>query len=159
MSEKISCGGLMERSEMCLVEVLGFSLREGETCGILGKFGRAGISLFYLSIGSGAKGDRNMSFCVRTAEMARHRGLLEEIEQEFRPRRIAANAPVVILTLYGPHFLERHNLAAEVFAALCSEDINAHTVGSSVNSISVVVDLPDRDRAVACLRERFDWPE
>ena len=32
MSEKISCGGLMERRDMCLVEVLGFAWQPGETC-------------------------------------------------------------------------------------------------------------------------------
>jgi len=159
MSERISCGGLMERSEMCLVEVLGFAWQPGETCGILRKFGGAGVSLFYLSISNGARGDRNMSFCVRTTDLAVHRLLLEEIEAEFKPRRIQANAPVVILTLYGPHFLERHNLAAEVFAALCAAEINVHTVGSSINSISVVVDLPDREQAIACLREKFEWPD
>ncbi len=149
----------MERGDLCLVEVLGFDWQPGQSCGILGKFGAAGISLSYLSVGSGPSGDKNMSFCVSTELMARHRGLLDEIRNEFAPEVVKVNAPVIILTLYGPHFLEKVSLAAEVFSALCVDCIRSHTVVSSVNSISVVVDVPDRDRAVACLRERFDWPE
>ena len=75
------------------------------------------------------------------------------------PTIVAVNAPVTILTLYGPHFLERHTLASEVFSALCIHGIDARTVCSSVNSISVVINIPDRDRTVECLRQKFEWPE
>jgi len=159
MAEKINCGGLMERGDLCLVEVLGFDWRPGQACGILGKFGQAEISLSYLSIGNGPDGDKNMSFCLSTAKLAQHRHLLDEIQDQFRPTKIEARAPMVILTLYGPHFLEKHNLASEVFSALCVDGINAHTVCSSINSISVVVDTLDRDRTVGCLSQKFAWPE
>ncbi len=159
MTGKIQCGGLMQRGDLCLVEVLGFDWRPGKACGILTKFGAAGISLSYLSVGNGAAGDKNMSFCVKTEEIAAHREIIDEIKVDFTPDKVSVNAPVVILTLYGPHFLERHTLASEVFSALCEAGIESHTVCSSINSISVVVDVPDRDRTVACLRERFEWPE
>ena len=100
-----------------------------------------------------------MSFCVKTEEMSKNRDILDEINEEFDPDKISVGAPVVILTLYGPHFLERHTLASEVFSALCAASIKSHTVCSSINSISVVVDLPDRDRTVSCLQEKFEWPE
>ena len=50
-------------------------------------------------------------------------------------------------------------LACQVFGALCSGGLEPHTVASSVNSISAVVDTHVRDEAVACLRETFTWPE
>ena len=159
MTERTRCGGLMERQDLCLVEVLGFEWRPGQSCGILCKFGQAQISLSYLSMGRDREGKKNMSFCVNTEVMAGNRHLLEEIEAEFQPQEVKASAPVTILTLYGPHFLEKHNLAADVFSALCTTGIDALTVCSSVNSISVVINIPDRDRTVASLRERFEWPE
>ena len=159
MSQRIVCGGLIEKGHLCLVEVLGFDWRPGKACGILGRFGRAEIPLSYLSIGNGHEGDKNMSFCVDAAELARHRHLLDEIQKDFESTRIEVRDPVMILTLYGPHFQERHNLASEVFSALCMQGVHAHTVGSSINSISVVVDTHDHARTVECLRERFEWPE
>ena len=159
MADKIVCGGLMERGDLCLVEILGFDWRPDQVCGVLGKFGQAEISLSYLGIGNGTDGDKNMSFCLSTAKLAEHRHLLDEIQEEFMSTRIEARAPMAILTLYGPHFLEKHNLASVVFSAMCAEGINAHAVSSSVNSISVVVDAVDRDRTVECLRQKFVWPE
>ncbi len=159
MTAKVECGGLIEKGDHCLVEVLGFLRVAGEPCGILGHFGEAGISLAYLSVGNGADGLTNMSFCVATTDLAAHREVLDRVRAEFQPQKVSANAPMVILTLYGPHFLERKNLASQVFSALCADSIHPHTVCSSVSSISVVIDTHDRDAAVACLRERFEWPE
>ena len=156
---RIVIGGMMEREGVCLIEVLGFDWRPGEACGILGKFGRADISLSYLSIGNGPEGDKNMSFCVSTARLAESRGLIAEIEVKFSPAKVEVRGPMTILTLYGPHFAERTNLASEVFSALCLDGISAQTVCSSVNSISVVVDTLDRERTVGCLRQKFEWPE
>jgi aspartokinase len=159
MMERIQCGGLMERRDLCLVEVMGFDWKPGKACGILGKFGHSEISLSYLSIGRDSTGQKNMSFCVSTALLATKSHILKEIETEFEPDTVRSTAPVTILTLYGPHFLEKHNLATEVFSALCVDSIDAITVCSSVNSISVVINIPDRDRTVECLRHKFDWPE
>jgi aspartokinase len=159
MTDKIQCGGLIERHDLCLIEVLGFDWRPGRVCGILGKFGAAEMSLSYLSMGNGPDGDKNMSFCVNPAKLARHEGILDEIQREFGPTKMETHTPVTILTLYGPHFLEKPNLTSEVFSALCVDRINAHTVCTSVNSISVVVDATDREPTVDCLRQKFVWPE
>lgn len=159
MNGAIQCGGLMERNDLCLVEVLGFSLDPGQACGILGKFGQAGIPLSYLSVGNGADGTKNMSFCVHTAELASRRHILQEVRAEFMLKKLEVHAPVTILTLYGPHFLDKPNLATLVFSVLCAEGIDAQTVCSSVNSISVVVDALERDRTIECLRREFNWPQ
>lgn len=159
MNVKIQCGGLIEKSSLCLVEVMGFDWRPGQACGILAKFGRVQIPLTYLSIGNGADGNKNMSFCLSTGDLARERHILDEIRDEFAPKKLETRAPVAILTLYGPHFLEKHTLASQVFSALCVDGIEALTVGSSVNSISIVVHTLDRDRTVECLQQHFEWPD
>ncbi len=159
MTEKLVCGGLMEKGDRCLVEVLGFRRVAGEPCGILSLFAAADISLTYLSVGNGSDGLTNMSFCMLTKELAENRGILDEIREKFDPEKVAANAPMVILTLYGPHFMERPSVTCNVFSALCADGINPHTVCSSISSISVVIDTHDRDAAVACLRNGFEWPE
>ena len=159
MTDKIECGGLIDRTGLCLVEVLGFDWQPGRVCGILGKFGQVEMSLYYLSLGNGPDGDKNMSFCVNPVKLAAHPGILDEIRREFGPKKVTAREPVTILTLYGPHFQDKHNLASEVFSALCLDGIDAHTVCSSINSISVVVDAADRDDTAECLKHKFTWPE
>ena len=157
--ERIECGGLMERGGLCLIEVLGFTWHPGMDAGILDKFGAAGIPFSYLSISYDARRRRNLSLCVKLTDLDRASPLLDEVAAEFGPELIERREPVVKLTLYGPHFNERYALVAEIFSALSTQGVDVHTVGSSVNSISFVMDAADRDRTIACLRERFDWPE
>ncbi len=157
--DRVLVGGLIERGGVCLVEVLGFDWEPGKACGILGRLGGVGIPLSYLSIGNGRDGDKNMSFCVGAERLAAGRDIIDEIKTIYEPDRVEVRGPMSILTLYGPHFSERTSVASEVFSALCVDGIDAQTVCSSVNSISVVVDTLDRDRTVACLKQKFAWPE
>ncbi|PJA74773.1 hypothetical protein CO151_08575 [bacterium CG_4_9_14_3_um_filter_65_15] len=158
MSIRIPCGGLMERHDLCLVEVLGFDWLPGAACGILGMFADRDITLSYLSLGNDAQGDKNMSFCVKTDKLAANRDILDAVSREYQPSKVEVRAPVVILTLYGPHFSERPALVRQVFSALCVDGIQAQTVASSINSISLVIETLDRDRTVRCLEEKFSWP-
>jgi aspartokinase len=155
----IQCGGLIERPDLCLVEILGYEWEPGRSCGILALFADADVPLNYLSISRCADGRRSLAVCVASAHRPSCRPLLERIEAEHSPRAVNVREDVLILTLYGPHFYERVALASEVYAALCTEAVDVHSVASSVNSISVVVDAAERPRTIRSLRSRFTWPE
>ena len=159
MTERIKCGGLIERSDLCLVEVLGYTWRPGLSCGILGKFAEAGISLAFLNISNDANDRKSMSFCCSDDRAHHLPGLLKEVEEEFQPIRVRVESDIDIITLYGPHFYERVALASEVYGCLCTAGIDAHAIGSSVNSISMVVNSSESRRTRRALAERFEWPE
>jgi aspartokinase len=159
MSNRIQCGGLIERRNLCLIEVLGYAWVPGSSCGILGKFAAAQIPVGYLTISECADRNKQMVLCIDDANLEPCRPLLQAIRAESSPAALRVTPNVVILTVYGPHFYERAALASEVYSALCVSAIDAHSVGSSINSISLVVDAADRDRALESLRSRFSWPE
>ncbi|MBK7047180.1 MAG: hypothetical protein IPH48_11885 [bacterium] len=66
---------------------------------------------------------------------------------------------MTILTVYGPHFLERYGLANEFIATLADHQLTVLSICSSVNSVSFVVHERDVDTTVHALAERFNWPE
>ncbi|RKZ19100.1 hypothetical protein DRQ50_02760 [bacterium] len=156
---RILCGGLLRRDQLAMIEFLGLDGEPGSACGILERFGEAGIPLAYVSLGNGPDGQRNVAFCVDRVDLVTSRPLLETVEKERRPVEVLIREPVTKLTLYGPHFQEKHGLAAGVFAALCERGVKSHGISMSVNSISFVVDSRLCEEAVACLRLRFEWPE
>lgn len=159
MKEKIPCGGLIERRGLTLIEIMGYVWQPGHSCGILGYYAEAGIALGYLSIGHTADGLRNMAFCIATEAMDRSRELLERVQETHAPSAVRITDQVTILTLYGPHFYERVALASEVYGSLCSDGIDALSLGSSVNSISLVVTDGDVRRTRKSFARRFAWPE
>jgi len=158
-TERIKCGGLIERTDLCLVEVQGYTWRPGQSCGILGKFAEAGISLAFLNISNDGNGLKSMSFCCADDRAHHLPGLLTEVEKEFRPCRVGVEKDIDIITLYGPHFYERVALASEVYGSLCAAGVDAHAIGSSVNSISMVVSSSESPRTRRALAVRFEWPE
>ncbi len=159
MTERIKCGGLIERTDLCLVEVQGYAWRPGHSCGILSKFADAGIPLAFLNISNDGGKRKIMTFCLARDCAALVPNLLLEVEQEYEPESVHAEHGMAIITLYGPHFYERVALASEVYTCLCEAGIDAQAVGSSVNSISLVIRHGESASTRRALATRFEWPE
>ncbi len=100
-----------------------------------------------------------MLLCMARSKLPPGEVLLRRIQDEFKPKHIHVADGVAILTLYGPHFNEKVALASEAYSALCLKGIDTLAVGSSVNSISVVVAADKVGSTRAALAERFHWPE
>ena len=159
MTERIKCGGLIERTDLSIVEIQGYDWQPGQSCGILGKFADAGIPLAFLNIGNDVNDKKIMTLCLARERSALLPAIIQKIEADFTPTRIGTRDQVVIITLYGPHFYERVALASEVYSCLCRAGIDAQAVGSSVNSISMVVGAEEAARTRDALSSRFEWPE
>jgi len=156
---RILCGGLLRRDQLAMIDFLGLSGEPGRACSILERFGEAGIPLAYVSLVNGPGKQRNVTFCVDRMDLITSKPLVEGVEMRLTPMEVQVREPVVKFTLYGPHFQEKHALAASLFSALCTYGVKCHGISMSVNSISFVVDEAVSEAVVGCLRERFEWPE
>jgi aspartokinase len=159
MTDKIECGGLIRRNNLCLLEIQGYDLKESGRFDILGLFGKAKIPISYLAVGNGPNGCRNMSLCVPREHLATLESLKEDLQEGCSPRSLKITDHTMILTVYGPHFHERASVAGVVYGALKWEQIYTHSINSSVNSISFVINESDCERTIACLRSMISWPE
>lgn len=159
MTGKIECGGLTRRSGLCLVEFRGFPPLAGHRRNVLKRFGDYAIPLCYLVVSWDAEDAENLGFCLNSADLPRAEPLLAMLSNELSPRRVVTHDAVVILTVYGPHFLERYGLANEFIATLADHQLTVLSISSSVNSVSFVVHARDEEATVHALAERFAWPE
>lgn len=159
MSGKIECGGLTRRADLVLVEFRGFEPLSGHRQNLLKRFGDYAIPLCYLTVAWDADDAENLCFCLNRADLERAEPLLAMLSNELCPRRVVTWHPVVILTVYGPHFLERYGLANEFIATLAEHRLTVLSISSSVNSVSFVVHEKDEAATVGALAERFNWPE
>lgn len=159
MSGKIACGGLTRRDQLCLVEFRGFPPLAGHRRNVLKRFGDYEIPLCYLVVGWDSDDAENLSFCLNRSDLDRAEPLLAMLSNELDPRRVVTWHPVTILTVYGPHFLERYGLANEFIATLADHKLTVLSISSSINSVSFVVHAHDAEATVHALSERFDWPE
>lgn len=63
-------------------------------------------------------------------------------------RSIASRGGLSIVTLYGPAMAYTPGLAGDLFGSLSSAGINVYTIGTSMASLSVVVEGSDADQAM-----------
>ncbi|MBU1699859.1 MAG: hypothetical protein KJ970_14260 [Candidatus Eisenbacteria bacterium] len=159
MTDKIECGGLIRREDLCLLEILGYDLKACGKFDILDLFGDAKIPISYLAVSNGADGLRNMSLCVPLEHLYQLRNLREGIQKGCAPQRLKTVENTMVLTIYGPHFYEKASIAGVVYGALRREEIYTHSINSSVNSISFVINADDCQRTIRCLKTRISWPE
>ena len=159
MSGKIECGGLTRREDLVLVELRGFAPLAGHRRNVLKRFGDYAIPLCYLTVSWDAEDAENLCICLNRSDLERAEPLLAMLSNEIAPRRVVTWHPVTILTVYGPHFLERYGLANEFIATLADHRLTVLSICSSVNSVSFVVHARDVETTVHALAERFNWPE
>ena len=159
MSGRIECGGLTRRSDLALVEMRGFAPLSGARSEALKRFGEHAIPLSYLVVSWDAEDAENLCICLNATDLPRAEPLLAMLSNELAPRRVVVAHPVVVLTVYGPHFLERYGLANEFIDTLADHKLTVLSICSSVNSVSFVVHAKDEKATVHALSERFAWPE
>lgn len=159
MNDRIECGGLTRRGDLCLIELRGFPALAGHRTNVMERFGYFKIPLSYLVVSWDADDAENLSFCLSLSDLPRAEPLLAAISTQLAPRRTVSWSPVTILTVYGPHFLERFGLANEFIATLAEHKLTVLSICSSLNSVSFVVHAKDEAATVHALTERFTWPE
>jgi aspartokinase len=159
VNDRIECGGVTRRGDLALVEMRGFAPLSGARSEALKRFGEHAIPLSYLVVGWDAEDAENLTLCLNAADLPRAEPLLAMLTNELAPRRVVTSHPVVILTVYGPHFLERYGLANEFIDTLADHQLTVLSICSSVNSVSFVVYAKDEEATVHALSERFAWPE
>ncbi|MBN1428563.1 MAG: aspartate kinase [Anaerolineae bacterium] len=115
---------------------------------------RTGTSILLISQ---ASSEQSICFMVPKASVqAVVDALSGEFEQEITRRdidRIAALAPLTIITVVGAGMLHVRGIAAKVFAAVADADVNVIAIaqGSSECSISFAVSADDGDTAVRAI--------
>ncbi len=159
MSGKIECGGLTRREDLVLVELRGFAPLAGHRRNVLKRFGDYAIPLCSLTVSWDAEDAENLCICLNRSDLERAEPLLAMLSNEIAPRRVVTWHPVTILTVYGPHFLERYGLANEFIATLADHRLTVLSICSSVNSVSFVVHEKDVETSVLARAARFNWPE
>ncbi len=63
-----------------------------------------------------------------------------------------------ILGVYGPHFREKPAVAAHFCSAMGRVGINILGLSSSISTISAIIDIRDREKALDALMQVFKLP-
>jgi len=84
--------------------------------------------------------------------------LLDRHREEIGCAEILPNSTVALISIFGPHFRERHGIAGAFFNALAAAQINILAISTSVSTCSCLIRESELGAAVAALSRTFELP-
>ncbi len=153
----IKIGGLVDQTNLTMYAITSLKDRPGAAAEVLNLFAKEDINLEYITEGGCQQDFATLTFCVNSETAAKVddiiRNNIEEHANHIRKREY-----VCILGVYGPHFREKPAVAAHFCSALGKEGVNILGLSSSISTISAIIDIRDRERALQALMKVFKLP-
>ncbi len=149
--KKIKIGGIIQNLDLAEVGILSAPDQPGVAGRILGALGKDGINLQFIVHTADLAGRANIVFCIDRKDLGRTIQTLERIQPDGGFEKITHHSPVGIISIFGPHFREKPDIAGTMFGALGDMGINILAISTSISSLSCVIEealLPDAVKAI-----------
>lgn len=101
------------------------------------------------------KGSTDITFTVGTDDLKKSLVALEKVAKEVGASGVTAQDGIAKVSIIGVGMRSHPGVAAEMFEALATNQINIGMISTSEIKISVVIDLKDADKADNVLHEKF----
>ena len=151
-------GGILENSNLALYNIIAVSDVPGSAGSILKFFARREINLEYITESFTIKGRAVITFCIRNEFVEVVEKYIAEHDQAIAGLDITHIDDVSTIGIYGPHFKEKHSIAARFCGALGAAGINILGISSSISSVCCVIKTEDIEKAKRATLKRFELP-
>jgi aspartate kinase len=156
--ERVKIGGILQSTGLAGINVTGIVDRPGVASRIFQTLAQHRINVEFIAHSMDERGRSHVAFCVEKRFMKDAVTLLEQARDEIGFAQILHRAGVGTVSIFGPHFRERHGIAGTFFKALASARINILSISTSISTISCVILEEELPAAVESLSRAFDLP-
>jgi aspartate kinase len=158
MSDKIKLGGLIERSHLCMLDIRGVPDTPGKAAELFKVFSDEGISVEFISHSMSGNGLSSVTICLSAdfCPMVDH--LVELLNDNVHPVEIVRFPKIELITIYGPHFVDKPAVATQLCVELGEDGVNILGISTSINSVTIVVDVEDIKTVKNAINRKFEMP-
>ena len=103
----------------------------------------------------GRNNTKDISFTAGKQDLDRAKQALEDHKTALGFDHIDVNDSIAKVSIVGAGMVHNPGVAAKMFEALYNAGININMISTSEIKVSVLVDLPEADRAVQVIHDRF----
>ncbi|WP_456443736.1 ACT domain-containing protein [Caldithrix abyssi] len=153
----IKIGGLVDQTNLTMYAITSLKDRPGAAAEVLNLFAREHINLEYITEGCCQQNYASLVFCVNSEFSQKVDTIIRENIEE-HANHIRKREYVCILGIYGPHFREKPAIAAHFCSVLGRAGINILGLSSSISTISAIIDIREREKALNALLQVFKLP-
>ena len=147
--------GVAKDTNIARLALVGLSHRPGTAFRIFSLLAKNKINVDIILQSIGRDDTKDISFTVAKTDLDAARDLLEAHRESIGFDSIQVSDQIAKISIVGSGMINNPGVAAEMFGALYSANININMISTSEIKVSVLVDLMDADRAVQVIHSQF----
>ena len=153
--EKMLISGVAKDDNIARISIIGVPDKPGLAFKIFSKLASKGINVDIILPSIGRKGTKDISFTVAKDKMEEAIALLQQHAEKWGASNIVSDDNVTKVSIVGAGMESHPGVAAEMFEALFSRNVNIQMISTSEIKISVLLNKADGERAVEAIHEKF----
>lgn len=153
--EKMLISGVAKDDNIARISIIGVPDRPGLAFKIFSKLASKGINVDIILQSIGRNGTKDISFTVEKNKMEETIELLKSYEETWGASGIVSDDNVSKVSIVGAGMETHPGVAAEMFEALFSRNVNIQMISTSEIKISVLINKADGERAVEAIHDKF----
>lgn len=153
--EQMLLSGVAKDDNIARISVIGVPDKPGLAYKIFSKLSSKGVNVDIILQSIGRNGTKDISFTVEKDRMEDTIALLQSYTEKLGASSLVADDNVSKVSIVGAGMESHPGVAAEMFEALFSRNVNIQMISTSEIKISVLVHKADSDRAVEAIHAKF----
>ena len=154
--ERMLVSGVAADKNTARISVMGVKNEPGIAFKIFNLLARNNINVDIIIQSVGREDRKDISFTVARNDLQEAMTLLNENKDAITAREITCEVGVAKVSIIGAGMLSNPGVAAKMFEALYSANINIKMIATSEIRITVLIDEADANRAVRTVHDAFD---
>lgn len=153
--EKALVRGVSLKSDEARIAVKDIPDRPGLAANLFGRLARSRVNVDMIVQSSGKEDRNTIAFTVPEKDLLLTRQVAEEFFKEIQSGSIEVDERIAIVSAVGVGMKSHSGVAADMFGALASENINIEMISTSEIKISVVVHIDQGKKALEAVHSAF----
>lgn len=154
--ERTLISGVAADASVVRISVLGVENKPGITFRVFNLLAKNHINVDIIIQSVTEPGKKDISFTVAKTDLSDTMDLLRENRESLTAREIVSEEGVAKLSVIGAGMCSNPGVAAKMFEALYSADVNTEMIATSEIRITALIDERDVKRAMRAVHDAFD---
>ena len=154
--ERTLISGVAADTSVARISVLGVENKPGITFRVFNLLAKNHINVDIIIQSVTEPGKKDISFTVAKIDLSDTMDLLRENRESLTAREIVSEEGVAKLSVIGAGMCSNPGVAAKMFEALYSADVNTEMIATSEIRITALIDERDVKRAMRAVHDAFD---
>lgn len=147
--------GVAKDTDIARIALVGLSDRPGIAFRVFSLLAKRKINVDIILQSIGREESKDISFTVSKTDTEAARAILEEYKEAIGFESVHVSEDVAKISIVGSGMINNPGVAADMFGALYSANINIHMISTSEIKVSVLVDIRDADHSVQVIHDKF----